>query len=220
MIAALAMVLAALGTEPALLSAPESMQWVKTADHQVSLEVERWVREVQNRTDPKAIEWARSQQELSTTSFRELVAQGGSTCSRCTSSEVQSDEYPICVLISLSMPISSLLALSEEVSKVSGCFVLRGIPENSWASLASKLIELDGLGVNVPILIDPRLFEEWKVSQVPAFIVREGDRYDKVSGNITLSRALELLAEQGETLACEDLLEELKKSRMEAACAS
>lgn len=198
----------------------ESMQWLKAVDHQVSSEAERWISQVQNRIDPEAVEWARSQRELSEASFRKLITQGKATCSGCASSEAQSDEYPIRILISLSMPVSSLLALSEELNQVGGCFVLQGLPENSWTVLASKLIELDERGVAVPILIDPRLFEEWKVSQVPVFIVQEGDRYDKVSGNITLAKALELLAEKGETLAAEDLLENLKKLRKEVACAS
>jgi conjugal transfer pilus assembly protein TrbC len=186
---------------------PVSVQRLETVEPQVNLEAEQWVSQVQNRIEPEAVEWAKSQQKLSKAAFRDLLVQENSACSRCISVEVQSDEYSICVLVSLSMPVSSLLALSEEVSQVGGCFVLRGIPENSWSLLASKLIELDELGVNVPILIDPRLFEEWKVSQVPAFIVREEEGYDKVSGNISLETALRIMSEIEEAKGARELLE-------------
>jgi len=103
----------------------------------------------------------------------------------------QDSETNLYVFVSFNMPDESWITLSREVAKVGGIAVLRGLPENSFKELAFKMHHLRQLGVSVTVQVDPRLFTKYAVEQVPSFVVINGDDFDKLSGNVSLSFALE-----------------------------
>lgn len=102
------------------------------------------------------------------------------------------------VFISFSVPLESWKDLSAQLEKTDGVFVLKGIPDNSFEKLSEKLVELKAAGVNAPIDIDPEKFETHGIVEVPAFVLEEGPRTDKIFGNIRLDTALREIAEKGE----------------------
>ena len=113
------------------------------------------------------------------------------------------------VFISLSMPKQSLKDLSEQVNRAGGVLVLRGVVKNSITETAKELQKLSDKGVSA--VIDPNLFKVFDVQQVPTFVVVPYTTYpcsqrdcnftpqhDRLSGNVTLNYALELISEKGE----------------------
>lgn len=89
-----------------------------------------------------------------------------------------------------------------------GVIVLRGIEDNSFKTTAEHIQKLASEGEEVAIIIDPTLFKQYQVTQVPAYVLaRQAEcpvgmsckaRYDKITGNITPKYALEKFVEKGE----------------------
>ncbi len=94
------------------------------------------------------------------------------------------------VFVSFSLPEETWLTLSKEVEKVGGVLVLRGLPENSFNRLAVKMHALRKQGVHVAVQIDPRLFTKFGVEKVPCFVTVDEEKFDKLSGNVSLAFAL------------------------------
>lgn len=103
---------------------------------------------------------------------------------------------PLYVFVSFSMPDEALLSLSQDVQKVGGIFVLRGLPENSFKKLAIKLYSLRKQGLHATIQIDPRLFTQFNVEKVPSFVVKHPKGFDKLSGHVSLRYALEKISSE------------------------
>lgn len=101
------------------------------------------------------------------------------------------------IFISFSVPIESWKDLSCEMEKADGVFVLNGIPNSSFSEFADKVKEIRSKGIDAPIQIDPQSFEKYGIEHVPAFILDDGKGFDKIYGNIPLSKALQLIAETG-----------------------
>ena len=87
--------------------------------------------------------------------------------------------------------------MSKELEKEGGVFVLRGLPNNSFSELAAKLLSLKKSGVNAAIQLNPIFFQTHQITNVPAFIVKAGDEFNKISGNISLKSALEKMLLKG-----------------------
>ena len=101
------------------------------------------------------------------------------------------------IFISFSVPIESWKDLSCELEKAGGVFVLNGIPNGSFSEFADKVKEIRSKGIDAPIQIDPQSFEKYGIEHVPAFVLDDGNEFDKIYGNIPLSKALQLIAETG-----------------------
>lgn len=120
---------------------------------------------------------------------------------------------PLMAFVSFSMPEDSLKAILEQVDRVGGTVLLRGLLNNSFkdtATVVAGLVEENGAGFGV----DPKLFAKYDITAVPAFVVPGGDDFDKISGNLSLSAALEALAnEGGNPQAARHLLAKLRKGQ-------
>lgn len=187
---------------PAQKSDPEAVIWTKSLKKPKPTQ-ESWVNPASTRTDPNTINWIKEHlkndpQIMATKSGSSTdLSKFGKT--KCTNNSVDDDvDSPIYVLISFSVPLESWVSLSKEMEKLGGVFVLRGAPENSFKTLSHKILSLNDFGVTAPIQIHPKLFSEFDVKVVPTIIVRNGDKFDKISGNISLSYALEKIATQKE----------------------
>ncbi len=108
--------------------------------------------------------------------------------------ETSESKEELFVFVSLSMPDETLVALSKEIEESHGIMVVRGVPNNSFKAFAKRILGLREKGFAASLQIHPKLFKEYGVGGVPAFVLKQGDTFDKVSGNIALKYALELFA--------------------------
>jgi type-F conjugative transfer system pilin assembly protein TrbC len=100
------------------------------------------------------------------------------------------------VFISSTMPMEALKKLSHQVTtlKKKGKrvrLVLRGMVQGSMLKTTSFSKEM-----GVPIDLDPKLFEKFKIRHVPVFIEKTSQGYRKIQGNVELDFALQKLGEQ------------------------
>jgi len=121
------------------------------------------------------------------------------------------------VFVSFSMPIPTLKVLAQDVNRVGGKLVLRGLVKGRFPEILIKLQELQE-----ELLIDPTLFEAYQIEAVPTFILREQTTesaeenitYDALRGNVSLEFALEQFAEKGDMKEpAQQLLQHLKDKR-------
>ena len=118
-------------------------------------------------------------------------------CRGCSKTVVREDKRDLLVFISSSAPLETWKDFSRQMEKTGGVFVLRGIPGGSFEAFALKVMELRQAGVSAPIDIDPDLFEQFEVIEVPT-VVLCGKKSDRSVGNLRLSAILELMAESGD----------------------
>lgn len=127
------------------------------------------------------LEWARS--------LPKAIDPSG--CSGCSKNVIPESSPSLYVLMSLSVPTQTWVALSNELRMKGGVFVLRGLPNNSFSEMAQKIAILRKAGVDVPVQIDPRLFHEFDVKHVPCIVQRHEGSFDKISGSISVDYALQ-----------------------------
>ncbi|OJX11905.1 MAG: type-F conjugative transfer system pilin assembly protein TrbC [Caedibacter sp. 37-49] len=137
------------------------------------------------------------------------------TCPVQKLSITQEEHLPtVLVFASFSMPETALKQLANDLKKVGGALVIRGLINNSFKDTSLYLQKL-GEGV----LLDPTLFEKFNIVAVPTFIIVEGDlkneqtpRHDKLQGNVSLRFVLERAIKEGEIRNTYLLLEKLQGS--------
>ena len=135
---------------------------------------------------------------------------------------------PLMAFVSFSMPDDSLKAILNQVDMAGGTVVLRGLVNDSFkdtAATVAKLVEDSkrrgrerGSGPgqgndNLPgFSVDPKLFTKYAITAVPTFVVTEGDRFDKIGGNMNLAAALQAVIREGDhSEAARRLLNKLRK---------
>lgn len=103
------------------------------------------------------------------------------------------------VFVTLSMADEALKTYSYDVQKVGGRLVIRGLVEDSFVKTQKRLQEL---GIEVDI--DPTVFEDFKVEQVPTFIHVKGtpghygSTHDRLLGNVSVAHVLSEFKQSGE----------------------
>lgn len=121
-------------------------------------------------------------------------------------------DLPILVLASSSMGETTLRQLITDAQNAGAVVVLRGLIDHSipkTGAFLSKVVDRDRPG---GVIVDPRIFRAFGVERVPTFIAAEGPLkscgsiecvpdappHDRLSGNITLEAALEILERSGD----------------------
>lgn len=119
----------------------------------------------------------------------------------------------IYVAVSLSMPKASLRQVARDAHAAGATLVIRGLVGNSFVRTQRALKEVFVEGEEAGLVIDPRVFQQYHVTKVPAVIAApqevvscenglDCDRpdvpFDIVRGNISLGAALKILSEKGE----------------------
>lgn len=125
------------------------------------------------------------------------------------------DNVPtVLVFASFSMPETALKQLAQDLKKVGGALVIRGLINNSFKDTSLYLHKL-GEGV----MLDPTLFEKFNIVAVPTFIITEGDlkaeqtpKHDRLQGNVNLRFVLEKALKEGEIQNTNMLIEKLQRS--------
>jgi type-F conjugative transfer system pilin assembly protein TrbC len=132
--------------------------------------------------------------------------QKGLDCNSCAPQKEwnfdhQESQAKFHVFVSLSLGEEVLKKLYGQVSQVRGRLILRGLVEDSWTKTQEALGKL-----KIGLDIDPPAFEELRVTQVPTFILGEGERLDRISGVQSVHAVLEQFADQGDTQETAQLL--------------
>jgi len=112
-------------------------------------------------------------------------------------SEMKSD---VIVFISFSMPKESIKGWMNEAAKINAPVVIRGLVNNSFRETLNRVNELTGDNKG-GVQIDPMLFREYKVSQVPAVVVRNANDHDVVYGDAHLDYALQTVIKKSDELS-------------------
>jgi conjugal transfer pilus assembly protein TrbC len=126
---------------------------------------------------------------------------------------VQNKNGVVYVAVSLSMPTASLRQLVRDAEKAGVQVVIQGPVKGSFKETITRLRSVFSEGEIAGIAIDPRVFEQYKIERVPAFIAApeevqgceqglDCDRgdvpHDILRGNVTLAYALKAISDQGD----------------------
>lgn len=101
------------------------------------------------------------------------------------------------VFVSTSMPLNTLMQYELEAQKYGFHLLMQGlINENYRETIAffDEFIQKTKGGIT----IDPELFQQFNVQQVPTIILTNGNHSDVIKGNITLEYALRSFATSGD----------------------
>lgn len=115
------------------------------------------------------------------------------------------------VFISFSVPDTYWIGISQEISRIGGVFLLRGLPNNSFEEFSQKVLSLRKKGLTAPIQINPILFQEFGIETVPTYVVSDEGRYDKLSGMVSVRYALESFIERGDLGLAEEFMRKLER---------
>lgn len=113
----------------------------------------------------------------------------------------------ILIMVSFSMPPTSLVRLADQARRGGGVLVLNGLKDGSLTATARAVHHVFGKQ-GAPLQIDPRAFSRYAVSAVPTFVLLGPDSkpqpcsgdacaasgFAKASGDVTLDYALEQIA--------------------------
>ncbi len=102
---------------------------------------------------------------------------------------VEIQESSLYVFVSFSMPLQAIKELALQAEKHQARLIVRGLVDNSFKKTIEKLSDFQsGLEIN------PTLFKEFKVKNVPTFVLLEkGQEKNRLSGNVSLTYAAEQL---------------------------
>lgn len=112
-----------------------------------------------------------------------------------TSYDVKQAERGLFIFISLSMPEIVLKNLNTLADQLGGRLVMRGLKDNSFKKTVEYIRHLQKQGIKVEI--DPKLFEKFKVSLVPTFVLVDGGKVDILRGNVSLLHVLKEFSQRG-----------------------
>lgn len=104
------------------------------------------------------------------------------------------NDAQILVFVSFSMPKEALKSLLIQSEQYNAAIIIQGLVENSLPNTLNKITKLiketNGKG---GLQIDPNLFEEYKITSVPAIVLGDSDDFDVVYGLANIKDALEIL---------------------------
>lgn len=102
------------------------------------------------------------------------------------------------VFVSFSMPRQLLMETLKDAARLHIPAVLNGLVDNSMPETMGLIGDLSAEVPHLQLQIDPRLYEQFKIQQVPALVVKEGKCFDVIFGNISLARGIERIEAFGE----------------------
>lgn len=106
---------------------------------------------------------------------------------------ISTKKAEITVFVSNSMPKAALKGLvieARQMKKHKVRFVIQGMVNDSMPKTAQLVEE-----IGHPLEIDPKLFEEYKVTHVSVFMTTKADKVYRIQGNVTLDFAVSTLNE-------------------------
>ena len=117
----------------------------------------------------------------------------------------------VLIFVSFSMPINSLKAWSTQAKKIHAPLVIRGLVNDSFLDTQKSVKKMIG-DQQGGIMIDPRLFKQYQITQVPAVVILHKnnnpclrnqscwgqENFDVVFGDIGLESALQMIVNRGD----------------------
>ena len=100
------------------------------------------------------------------------------------------------IFVSFSMPENLLISLDQQARKIGAKLAIRGLKNNSFKETFSYIKSMSAKGLVIDI--DPKSFEEFEITQVPAFVINQGDKFDKLVGNVSITYVLKEFSEKGD----------------------
>jgi conjugal transfer pilus assembly protein TrbC len=171
-----------------------------------AFEDDAWLEKAKKNIDTDAVSWFRKElnKEASVKVQESNISENKPK--KCFVGKVKDISPKLFVFISFSVPEDVWISISKDIMPIGGVLVLNGLPENSFKHLANRLMKMKEKGFLADVQINPMLFEEYSITQVPAFVISDNNCYDKIMGNISVDYALEILKEKGETKMAKTLL--------------
>lgn len=128
------------------------------------------------------------------------------------------EEVNFYMFASFSLSDDHLRQMMDYAKTYNGVMIFRGIEDNSFKKTGEHIQALAREGDEASIIIDPTLFKEFQVVQVPSYVLARREEcpvgitcrayYDKITGSITPKYALEKFAAQGDlSREAQELLE-------------
>lgn len=90
------------------------------------------------------------------------------------------------IFVSQSVPADSIKELWSQANQVGARLLFRGLVGGSFKETQRYIRSLEIIAD-----IDPAKFDEFEISQVPAFALSKGNKHDKMVGNVSLRAFLE-----------------------------
>jgi type-F conjugative transfer system pilin assembly protein TrbC len=123
------------------------------------------------------------------------------------SSGSQKTSAKFLIFVSTSMPQQSIKTLGQEAHKIGAKIIFRGLIGGTFKETQNYM---QSLGVTAEI--DPTKFEDYKIVQVPTFILEHNKVRDHVAGHVSIWAALEQFKNRGELKAeAQKLYNQLKQ---------
>lgn len=102
------------------------------------------------------------------------------------------------IFVSMSMPRQALKELLQQSRQYNAALVIQGLLDNSFPKTINTITSLVfDAGNKGGIQIEPNLFEQYKISQVPAYVINYNDDvnpdFDIVHGATGIKHALEII---------------------------
>lgn len=110
----------------------------------------------------------------------------------------QSDSVRAYYFVSFSIPESGMKAMIQDAKQYQLPMVLNGMKDNNILKTANEFLKYYKDNNEGGMMIDPTVFDEFKVKAVPAVVVACGDKYDIVYGSVKIKNALELISRSGD----------------------
>lgn len=101
-------------------------------------------------------------------------------------------------LLSFSVPEEGLKLMIPEAAGFGIPSVINGLIDNDFRKTAAAVFRMTKENDNSGVQIDPDAFARFGIRQVPALVVRCGEQYDVVYGNLRIGSALEAVAREGD----------------------
>lgn len=169
----------------------------------------QFLEELQNKTSPQTEEISEVVLSVSNGNNNIIppppqgIKLGQTHCAGCLSNQrtqthsLNSDSHLI-VFVSFSLGDATLQKLFQDIQKVGGRLVMKGLYKNSFRMTQKKIQDL-----KIVVDIDPPLFDNFHVQKVPSFIISKNleaegmPPHDLLKGNVSLFYALETFEQAG-----------------------
>ena len=154
--------------------------------------------------------WAESLASQSKKQAMENIRKHCVAGGKCLAEQPEESDISMQVFVSSSMGKELLKRYVAQAKYYQVPLILRGLPGESWRELAKLIYSITkGEEDGVLIQIDDLAFDNFAIKSVPSFTLARsvdvfassGERtqiYDRVTGNIGIKRALEIIAKEGD----------------------
>lgn len=115
------------------------------------------------------------------------------------------------IFVSSSMSKESLKSYAKEAYFYKGVLVFQGLPQGSFRKVTDLVMDISDEKYPIAMQIDDEAFSRFRITAVPAIVLTSPasifseqtaqEKFDKVTGHITIKAALEMFASQGDLAA-------------------